>query len=152
MGFFIPFCALSEAKGMCIKMKKKRIYIIDDDRDMVESVSMVLKANAYEVDAQYHDENVIENVTLFKPDLIILDVMFPENSDAGFEIARELKKDRKTANIPIILLSVINERGTYVGRFTDQDIDESWLPISKFLDKPLQPDELLKQVRSLLGK
>ena len=131
-------------------MDKKKIYIIDDDRDMVESISMVLKANGYEVGVQYDDENVIENVLGFKPDLIILDVMFPENSDAGFEIARDLKKEEGSADIPVILLSVVNEKGTYVGKFTNQDIDESWLPVSKFLDKPVQPQELLSQVKALI--
>lgn len=128
----------------------KKIYIIDDDRDIVESMSMVLKANGYEVSAQYNDENVIENVSQYNPDLIILDVMFPENSSAGFEIARDLKRNSKLTNIPIIMLSAVNERGIYLGRFTDQDIDESWLPISKFLDKPIQLKELLTQVKSVL--
>ncbi len=131
-------------------MDKKKIYIIDDDRDMVESISMVLRANDYDVSAQYDDENVLENVLDFKPDLIILDVMFPENSDAGFAIARELKKNEGSASIPVILLSVVNEKGTYVGKFTNQDIDASWLPVSKFLDKPIQPKELLSQVESLI--
>ena len=63
----------------------KKIYIIDDDRDIVESMSMVLKANGYEVSAQYNDENVVENVLKYNPDLIILDVMFPENNSIGFE-------------------------------------------------------------------
>jgi DNA-binding response OmpR family regulator len=133
-------------------MDKKKIYIIDDDRDMVESVSMVLRANDYEVAAQYDDEDVLENVLDFNPDLIILDVMFPENSDAGFEIARELNKNEQASKIPIILLSVVNEKGTYVGKFTNQDIDASWLPVSKFLDKPVEPKELLAQVESLLQK
>lgn len=130
----------------------KKIYIIDDDRDIIESMSMVLKANGYEVAAQYNDENVIENVSQYNPDLIILDVMFPENSSAGFDIARDLKRDKKLTNIPIIMLSAVNERGIYLGRFTDQDIDESWLPISKFLDKPVQLKELLLQVESMLNK
>ena len=129
----------------------KKIYIIDDDRDIVESMTMVLKANGFDVDAQYNDENVIENVTQYNPDLIILDVMFPENSSAGFNIARDLKRNNKLINIPIIMLSAVNERGIYLGRFADQDIDESWLPVSKFLDKPVQPKELLMQVKSLLN-
>ncbi|MCL5072492.1 MAG: response regulator [Actinobacteria bacterium] len=128
----------------------KKIYIIDDDRDIVESMSMVLKANGYEVAAQYSDENVIENVTKHSPDLIILDVMFPENNSIGFEIARDIKKDNKLAGIPIIMLSAVNERGIYLGRFSNQDIDETWLPVSKFLNKPVQPKELLLQVKSLL--
>ena len=130
----------------------KKIYIIDDDRDIVESMSMVLKANGYEVSAQYNDENVIENVLKYNPDLIILDVMFPENNSVGFEIAREIKGNDKLTNIPIIMLSAVNEKGIYVGRLTSQDIDESWLPVSILLDKPVQPKELLLQVKSMLDK
>lgn len=130
----------------------KRIYIIDDDRDIVESLSMVLKANGYEVSAQYNDENVVDNVTNFKPDLIILDVMFPENSSAGFDIARDIKGNNKLATIPIIMLSAINERGIYVGQFSSQDLDSAWLPVSAFLDKPVQPKALLQQVRLILEK
>jgi CheY-like chemotaxis protein len=130
----------------------KKIYIIDDDRDIVESMSMVLKANGYEVSAQYNDENVIENVLKYNPDLIILDVMFPENNSVGFEIARDIKGNNKLTNIPIIMLSAVNEKGIYVGRLTNQDINESWLPVNIFLDKPVQPKELLLQVKSMLDK
>ncbi|MBM3712219.1 MAG: response regulator [Actinobacteria bacterium] len=129
-----------------------KIYIIDDDRDIVESISTVLEANGYEVSSQYNDENVIENVLKQNPDLIILDVMFPENNSAGFEIAREIKRNEKLADIPIIMLSVINERGIYIGQFSKQDIDPTWLPVNLFLDKPIQPKELLKQVESILKK
>jgi CheY-like chemotaxis protein len=130
----------------------KKIYIIDDDRDIVESMSMVLKANGYEVSAQYNDENVVENVLKYNPDLIILDVMFPENNSVGFEIARDIKVNNELTNIPIIMLSAVNEKGIYVGRLTSQDINESWLPVSIFLDKPVQPKELLLQVKSMLEK
>jgi len=134
------------------EVEMKKIYIIDDDRDIVESMSMVLEANGYEVTAQYNDENVTLNVSQYNPDLIILDVMFPENGSVGFEIARDLKRDNNLTNIPIVMLSAVNERGIYLGRFTNQDIDESWLPISIFLDKPVQPKELLLQVKSILNK
>ncbi|MHB1377109.1 MAG: response regulator [Candidatus Humimicrobiaceae bacterium] len=130
----------------------RKIYIIDDDRDIVESISIVLKSNGYDVSAQNDDENVVENVLKYNPDLIILDVMFPENSSAGFNIARELKRDSKSENIPIIMLSAINERGSYAGKFSNEDVDEEWLPINMYLDKPVQPDELLEKVKSVLEK
>ena len=130
----------------------KKVYIIDDDRDIVESVSIVLKANGYDVSAQYDDEKVVENVTGFKPDLIILDVMFPEDSSAGFDIARQLKNNDSCKNIPIIMLSAINERGAYPGRFSSEDADSQWLPINLYLDKPVQPAELLEKVRSIIEK
>jgi len=130
----------------------KKIYIIDDDRDIVESLSIVLKANGFEVAAQYDDEDVVANVKKFGPDLIILDVMFPENSSAGFNIAREIKKEDDLSKIPVIMLSAINERGIYIGQFSSQDVDSEWLPVSVFLDKPVAPKELLAQVKSMLEK
>lgn len=128
----------------------EKIYIIDDDQDIVESISMVLKANKYEVSAQYNDEDVIENVTKYNPDLIILDVIFPEDSSAGFKIAREIKSDDRLLKIPIIMLSAVNEKGIFMGRFSDQDINESWLPVNKFLEKPVHPKKLLELVKSVL--
>ena len=128
----------------------EKIYIIDDDHDIVESISMVLKTNWYEVSAQYNDEDVVENVSKYSPDLIILDVIFPEDSSAGFRMAREIKSDDKLVKIPIIMLSAVNEKGIFMGRFSDQDIDQSWLPVNKFLDKPVQPKELLRLVKAVL--
>ncbi len=129
-----------------------KIYIVDDDRDIVESMLIVLKANGYEVSAQYDDEDVVENIIKYVPDLIILDVMFPENNSAGFEIARKLKTNSKSEDIPIIMLSAINERGSYPGKFSNEDADKEWLPINMYVDKPVQPGELLEKVKSILQK
>jgi CheY-like chemotaxis protein len=128
----------------------EKIYIIDDDQDIVESISMVLKSDGYEVTAQYNEEDVVENVSKYNPDLIILDVIFPEDSSAGFKIARAIKSDNRLVKIPIIMLSAVNEKGIFMGRFSNQDIDQSWLPVNKFLDKPVQPKELLRLVKSVL--
>jgi|GEM_PF-2506617 len=95
--------------------------------------------------------DVVENVSKFGPDMIILDVIFPEDHSAGFKIARALKSDDKLVKIPIIMLSAVNEKGIFMGRVSDHDIDQSWLPVNKFLDKPVQPKELLQLVKSVLG-
>jgi CheY-like chemotaxis protein len=131
---------------------KKKIYIIDDDRDVVESMSIVLKKNNYDVSAQYDDQKVEANVKGVKPDLIILDVMFPEDASAGFGIARKLKNDEQLKAIPILMMSAINERGIYVGKFSNKDIDESFLPVNMFLEKPVKPAQLLERVAQLIGK
>ncbi len=130
----------------------KKIYIIDDDRDIVEAISMVLKANDYDVKSQYNDEDVAKNISEYDPDLIILDVIFPEDESAGFKIARDISKDKKISSIPVIMLSAVNEKGIYRGHFSDQDIDQSWLPVTQFVDKPVQPKELLKIVETTLNK
>lgn len=147
---------IRELKIIILIIKRERgdqmakIYIIDDDRDIVESISMVLKANGYDVGVQFNDENVVENVSEYDPDLIILDVIFPEDSSAGFKIARALKGDDKLLKIPIIMLSAVNEKGIYLGRFSNQDIDQEWLPVNKFLEKPVQPKDLLEMIKSIL--
>jgi CheY-like chemotaxis protein len=128
----------------------RKIYIVDDDRDIVEAMSIVLKKNGYEVLAQYDDEDLEKNLKQTKPDLIILDVMFPEDSSAGFQIARRLKDDAGLGAIPILMLSAVNDKGIYVGKFSNKDIDESFLPVNAFLEKPVGPTQLLAKVAEIL--
>lgn len=128
----------------------KKIYIIDDDRNIVEAMSIVLRANGYEVAFQYDEENVIENLVAQKPDLVILDVIFPQNPSAGFDIARQVRNDHETASIPIIMLSAINEKGVYAGTFSNNDRDEAWLPVDQFVEKPIQNDQLLQKIKTVL--
>jgi CheY-like chemotaxis protein len=84
--------------------------------------------------------------------VIILDVMFPEDSSAGFKIARRLKANADLAKIPIIMLSAVNEKGIYMGRFTHHDLDDSWLPVNMFLDKPVSPKALIEKVSEMIGQ
>ena len=133
-------------------MAMSKIYIIDDDRNIVESMSIVLKKNGYEVASQYTEENVVNNLLNSKPDMVILDVMFPQNVSAGFDIAREIKNDKRVSHIPIIMLSAINEKGVYSGTFSNTDRDDSWLPVDEFVEKPIKPDQLLEKVKSILNQ
>ena len=128
----------------------QKIYILDDDRNIVEAMSIVLKAHGYEVACQYDEGNVIKNLIAQKPDLVILDVMFPQNPSAGFDIAREIRNNKKTASIPIIMLSAINEKGVYAGTFSNNDRDDAWLPVDQFVEKPIQNNQLLQKIRTVL--
>lgn len=127
-----------------------KIYIIDDDRDIVDALTMVLEGEDHEVSSQFDEDDVVKNVINFGADLIILDVIFPENDGAGFEIARNLKHDEKTKNIPIAMLSAVNEKGQYSGTFSNADKDDVYLPVDEFVEKPLVPAELIKLVNKLL--
>lgn len=127
----------------------KRVYVVDDDRNIVESLSMVLKSAGYEIGAQHDDKDVVENAIAFRADLIILDVMFPEDSGAGFEVARQLKADIRTAGTPILMLSAVNETGIFTGRFSNKDRDDAWLPVQDFVEKPISPKSLLAKVEGL---
>ena len=130
----------------------KNVYIVDDDRDIVDAMSIVLKSAGYNVGFQNDELNLVKNVISFNPDIIILDVIFPENPNAGFEMSRLLKNNKKTKNIPIMMLSAVNEKGLYGFTFSNKDRDESFLPVEEFVEKPIMPDELLKKVAIILNK
>ncbi|HSL95325.1 MAG TPA: response regulator [Thermoleophilia bacterium] len=128
----------------------KRVYIVDDEPSIVESVSMVLESKGYVVGSQNDDKDVVENVLAFDADLVILDVMMPEDTAAGFKMARALKDDERTRDLPRIMLTAVNEAGIYVGKFSDKDRDDAWLPVQAFVDKPVDPEVLLDRVAKLL--
>ena len=128
----------------------KKIYVVDDDRNIVESLFIVLKSKGYDVAAQYDEENLIGNVKTYRPDLIILDVMFPQNEAAGFEMARDLRNDSETQEIPILMLSAVNERSIFAGKFSNRDRDETWLPVNEFVEKPIKPKDLLDKMQAML--
>lgn len=126
-----------------------RILIIDDDPDIVEAMKVVLKSRNYEVAMARSGQEGLEKVKLEKPDLIILDVMM-ETGDKGFEVAREFKKDKNYKDIPILMLTAIKERTGL--DFKNEAGDEVWLPVDDYCDKPLNPQELISKVETLLKK
>jgi CheY-like chemotaxis protein len=127
----------------------KRVYCIDDEPSIVESVSMILENNGYVVGSQNDAENVVENVVEFGADLVILDVMLPEDTAAGFKMARALQADQRTSALPRLMLTAVNESGIYVGKFSSKDLDEAWLPVQEFVEKPVVPELLLAKVKAL---
>jgi CheY-like chemotaxis protein len=127
----------------------KRVYVIDDEPSIVESVSMVLEGNGYVVGSQTDDKDVVDNVVEFGADLVILDVMLPEDTAAGFKMARALQADARTTALPRLMLTAVNEAGIYVGKFTNKDLDEAWLPVQEFVEKPVVPELLLAKVKAL---
>jgi CheY-like chemotaxis protein len=129
----------------------KKVYVIDDDRDIVESITMILESGGYEVASQMDEKNAIGNITEFGPDVIILDVMLPGNDEAGFQIARDIRQAEAIKTKPILMLSAVNEQGPFPGTFSNNDRDESWMPVDQFVDKPVEPTTLLEKVKTLAG-
>ncbi len=127
----------------------KRIYLVDDDVDLVESTTMILEAKGYAVGSQNDDVDLVANIREFNADLIILDVMFPEDDSAGFKLSRLLRQEERFKTKPIIMLSGVNEEGNFPGKFTNKDIDEAFLPITFFMDKPVDPAKLIAKIEEL---
>lgn len=126
--------------------KKNRILIIDDDPDFVSSTKAVLTSAGYKVSQCLDAGSALDKIHKFKPDLIILDVMMHIGS-AGFYIAYDIRKDPEYARVPILMITAIHQ--TTPLRFSPET-DGEYLPVQKFLDKPVEPALLLKETAKLL--
>ena len=124
---------------------RKKVYIIDDDYDIVESTKIILEASGYDIKTAYTLDAGESLINKGLPDLIILDVMFPGNQSGGFELCRNLKTNSKTRKIPVIMFTAVNRKW-----FFKHSIDDDWLPADEFLDKPVDPADLLKKIKKYL--
>jgi len=88
-------------------MTKAKILIIDDEIDIVETVSFMLTARGYTVISAFDGIEGMEKAKLQKPNLIFLDIMMPGMD--GYEICVKIKTDKDTKNIPIIMLTAKGE-------------------------------------------
>ncbi|MDH4239889.1 MAG: response regulator [Phycisphaerae bacterium] len=129
-------------------MENPKILIVDDDVDHTKSIQIILESNHYNVVTACDRNEGMEKAKLEKPDLFILDVMMSTWHD-GFEMSRELKKDPQFKDIPILILTAVKER-TGLG-FKSTAGDPEWLPVDGFLDKPVEPENLLSEVTSILS-
>ncbi len=131
----------------------KKILIVDDDKDLVDTLQLAFESSGYATCAAYSANEGLQKLVQEKPDLIILDVMM-ETDTAGFEFAFQVRNKRETSkytefiDIPIIILTAINQSTN--SRFS-LDEDDSFLPkIDKFLTKPINIDELINHVKDHL--
>jgi len=115
------------------------ILIVDDDRDIVESISIFLKAEGYEVLKAYNGLEALEKLNENLVHLMILDIMMPQ-----LDGIKTLMKLRESRNIPVILLSAKSEDADKILGLTAGADD--------YVTKPFNPSELVARVRSQLRR
>jgi CheY-like chemotaxis protein len=133
-------------------MNKPTVLLVDDDIDFVITNRTALEAAGYQVIVAHNGNDGMKMARENRIDVAVLDVMM-DTPEEGFVLARNLRKDKKTQDIPLVMLTSVNEvnrKAGYPYKFTDHDRDEMWLPIDKFLDKPIKPQQLAEAVRSFL--
>jgi len=125
----------------------KKILLVDDDPDFVEAVSLILKPKKFDVVTAYNGIEGLKKATSEKPDLIVLDVMMPEKD--GYAVCRELKSDPKMSHIPVLLLTAVASH-VPTTRYTQEMGLET--EADDYLDKPVEPEVLVKRIEGLLSK
>ncbi len=126
----------------------KKILIIDDDPDIVEAMRMPLEANAYKVITASNGKEGLKRVKDETPDLIILDVMM-ETDTEGFHVAYALRSEevdseyKNCREIPILMITAISQKK---GISFSTEKDDTFLPVDDFVEKPIQPKDLLQKV------
>lgn len=129
-----------------------RILIVDDDPDIVEAVRLALESAGHEVLEAHSGKEGLAMVEAEKPDLLILDVMMETHTE-GFQVALKLRSPDPSSpyaafkDLPILMLTAIHS--TTPLRF-EPDID--YLPVDLFVDKPIEPEDLINKVNWVLDR
>lgn len=126
-------------------MSKKYVLIVDDDPDLVETVSMMLENKGYEVGKAYDGIEGEESIKKRRPDVLILDVMMPRKN--GYQLCKELKSNKWTQEIPIVLLTAV---GDAVPTTTYSHAEGMSIEAEDFIPKPVDAATLVEAVERLL--
>jgi two-component system alkaline phosphatase synthesis response regulator PhoP len=123
-------------------MKPKKILVVDDEVDLVETVRFPLEMEGFNVLVSYNGEDALNQARRENPDLIILDLMLPKLD--GYKVCRLLKFDEKYKHIPILMLTAkTQEKDKILGKETGAD---------EYITKPFEMDVLMEKVKAYLNK
>jgi len=121
-----------------------KVLIVDDDPDFVEYTRIVLDSQGYEVRSAATADLALRMMREEKPDVVLLDVMMSYVLD-GIHIARQMRDDPELRGVPVIMISAIVSREE-AGLFPTDE----YLAVDAFMNKPIDPTDLLKQVGELV--
>jgi len=131
---------MNPAKSKKEQVKTPVILVVDDNIPNLELLQAYLEDIDCETIPAYDGLEALKIIAKQPPDLILLDVMMPKMS--GFEVCKRVKNDPKTTDIPIIMVTALNEFGD-IERGIDSGTDD-------FISKPVNKLELLTRVKTML--
>lgn len=121
-------------------MSKAKILIIDDEREIVDTVSLMLRARDYAIISALDGQEGLNKAKAEQPDLILLDIMMPGMD--GYAVCLKLKSSKDTKNIPVVIISGKAEREAIVKTHS--------LGVSDFIVKPFNLPTLLGKLGKYL--
>lgn len=123
------------------RIQKKTILIVDDDKDIVDIISICLKDNNLSVLKAYNGQEALEKLKTENVDLILLDINMPGMN--GFEVIKHVKSNPDTCEIPIVVLT-----GTYISE--NDKTHGLTLGVAKYLTKPFSADDLIREIKNAI--
>ncbi len=124
---------------------KQLVLVVDDDPDLVESVSMKLENDGFRVAKAYDGLEAWDRIKEEKPQMLILDVMMPRKN--GYDLCDEIKKDDQFKDITVLLLTAVADA---VPSTTYTHMDGKTTLADDFIPKPIDMDKLMDIVRDNL--
>jgi CheY-like chemotaxis protein len=137
---------------MEVSNPKAKILVIDDDPDFLKLISMILESGSYDVMTAKNPKEGKEKLLMDKPDLILLDIMMDSIFD-GFSLCHDIKTSKEYGELrdtPIIFVSAVKEKSG--SRFDFNSSEQGLVGPDDYIDKPVQPDDLLARIEKLLIK
>jgi two-component system, OmpR family, alkaline phosphatase synthesis response regulator PhoP len=123
-------------------MSQKKVLLVDDEIDLVETIRFSLENEGFTVLVSYDGEDALNQARKENPDLILLDLMLPKLD--GYKVCRLLKFDERYKHIPILMLTAkTQEKDKILGKETGAD---------EYITKPFEIENLLEKVNSYLRK
>ena len=119
-------------------MVSKKIQIVDDDKDILDAINIILKDEGYTVATVFKGDETYQTTHKFKPDLILLDVLMSGND--GRTICKNLKTNNETKHIPIMMISA----------HPSAEKEYKAVGADDFLAKPFETSELLAKIKKNL--
>jgi DNA-binding response OmpR family regulator len=124
---------------------KQLILVVDDDPDLVESVSMKLESENFRVAKAYDGIEAMDRIQEERPALVILDVMMPRKN--GYTLCDELKKSEEYKDIVVVLLTAVADAVTSTN-YTHMDGKNTLA--DDYIPKPIELDRLMEIVKDQL--
>lgn len=123
---------------------KKKVLLIDDDKDFLMATKFILENGGYEVFLAEDGKTGIEMVKDVRPDLAIVDMMM-ETWGEGFNVISKVRTSEGGKDIPLIILSAVDLQGPY----QSYEPSDEFPRVNKVLHKPIKADDLLRYVGQL---
>ena len=123
--------------------ERKKVLIVEDDKDIADLVKLVLETEDFEVEAELNPESAYEKAKSSRPDAIMLDLLMPRMD--GWTIFKQLREDHSFDNVPIAILTGKSQQ-------VDQMVGLHIMNVDAYITKPFGKQELIDKTYELIGK